>query len=232
MDPRVFFVYELFVEGENLPFYVGKGKGDRPNDHTHPSMLTHKSHKTNKIKKAIREGKKIIHRLAFSNLTEGEAYTHEIELINLYGREDIGTGFLLNQTDGGEGGRGIKMSEHTKKLIGKGSEGTTWYFNTLTQKFKRCRDVPEGNEWVKRSPRSGAKLTDEHKERLRESNINQTRSTETRQRQREAKLGKPSHKKGKHYFFDPVSGDKVFAFEAPSGWVTMAEYKAMGHSMG
>jgi DNA invertase Pin-like site-specific DNA recombinase len=45
------------------------------------------------------------------NLTEEEAFRHEIYMIAVFGRKDIGTGILGNKSDGGEGPSGAKRPD-------------------------------------------------------------------------------------------------------------------------
>ena len=45
------------------------------------------------------------------NLTEEEAFKHEIYMIAVFGRKDIGTGILGNKSDGGEGPSGAKRPD-------------------------------------------------------------------------------------------------------------------------
>lgn len=69
------------------PYYIGKGKGNRVNQ---PHLIN------------IPPKERIV--FVAENLSEVSAYELEIELIAKYGRKDLGTGILRNQTSGGEGG--------------------------------------------------------------------------------------------------------------------------------
>ena len=60
--------------------------------------------------------------------TEQEAFEKEKWYIQLFGREDRGTGILLNRTDGGEGSNtflGRKHTEEAKRKIGNSKVGNT-----------------------------------------------------------------------------------------------------------
>lgn len=93
---------------ENTFYYIGKGCGNR----------AYKSH--NKIK--VPEDDTHIIMIA-ENLSESRAFEIEKELIRKYGRKDIGTGILLNRTDGGEGQSGRKMSVETKRKLSESKRG-------------------------------------------------------------------------------------------------------------
>lgn len=54
--------------------------------------------------------------IVLDNCTEQEAYNKEEELISLYGRIDLGTGILVNMTNGGKGSKGY--SDETKRRCG------------------------------------------------------------------------------------------------------------------
>jgi len=115
LDPRKSgrYLYENF-SFLYKPFYVGKGINERwkvINGRT-PIFIN----KFNKIKKSGLEP--IIIKL-YENLNEEESLKKEIELIDEIGRIELGTGPLLNMTDGGEGNSGYIFSEETKKLIAK-----------------------------------------------------------------------------------------------------------------
>jgi hypothetical protein len=85
--------------------------------HFLPGNLKKRSHKNSIIKKAIREGVKVLPEVLFTGMTETEAHAKEVELIAIYGRIDIGTGILANHTDGGEGVSGyIQKPESVAKM--------------------------------------------------------------------------------------------------------------------
>ena len=51
------------------------------------------------------------------NLSEWEAWRHEIYMISVFGRKDLGTGILRNRTNGGEGSSGLKLTDKHKRIL-------------------------------------------------------------------------------------------------------------------
>jgi len=91
-----FYTY-AYLREDKTPYYIGKGTGNR---------IYSKSRRVERPK----DKSKIIY--LKKNLTEEEAFKHEIYMIAVFGRKDLGTGFLDNRTNGGDG-ICIKQS-HTK----------------------------------------------------------------------------------------------------------------------
>ena len=100
----------------NVPFYIGKGCYNRYRDvgsRTYNKRLHHKIQKIRKTKKCrVADFTKIL----LENLTNEEAYKHEIRLIKEYGRKHLNEGPLLNLTEGG-GGVMDHPKEKTRKII-------------------------------------------------------------------------------------------------------------------
>lgn len=111
-----FYVYILF-DG-NIPFYVGKGSGSRMYNHHKQAIQTNKRRPVlDKIRQMIKADKKIRYEKIFESNDSHEAYLVEIETILSIGRRDLGTGSLLNLTNGGEGVVNYQWTnEHRKNL--------------------------------------------------------------------------------------------------------------------
>jgi len=76
-----------YLTDENIPYYIGKGKDKRLYDNRGKNCNSPKDKsKIIKLKQ---------------NLTEDEAFKHEIYMIAIFGKKCDGTGILMNIADGG-----------------------------------------------------------------------------------------------------------------------------------
>jgi hypothetical protein len=109
----------MYVDEDNMPFYVGKGCGGRYRD---MSGRKHNKHLYNKITQQRRLKGHVVNFTKFisTNLSEQQALDLEIKLIKEYGRLDIGTGILLNATEGGDGV--FSGKPHSSKAMHKKDE--------------------------------------------------------------------------------------------------------------
>jgi len=91
-----------YLRKDGTPYYIGKGTGNRAY-----LQLNHM------VKTPERERVLILKQ----NLTEEEANRHEIYMVGVLGRKNIGTGILRNLTDGGEGISGYRHTEESKNKM-------------------------------------------------------------------------------------------------------------------
>jgi len=125
-----------FLREDKTPYYIGKGRGKR-------------IYSKNRLINPPKDKSLII--FLKKNLTEAEAFKHEIYMIFVLGRKDLGTGTLRNLTNGGEGASGHVKSEETRNKL---SVANTGKIRTEEQK-KRYSEA-----------KSGIPLTKEHKKKL------------------------------------------------------------------
>ena len=82
----MFYTY-AYLREDKTPYYIGKGKGNRLYDHRGKNCIPPKDKsKIIKLKQ---------------NLTEEEAFKHEIYMIAVFGKKCDETGILMNIADGG-----------------------------------------------------------------------------------------------------------------------------------
>jgi hypothetical protein len=96
----MYYTY-AYLREDRTPYYIGKGSGRRINE--------------NKGRPCGRPKDKSKIILLKQNLTEEEAFKHEIYMIAVFGRKDLGTGILNNRSDGGEGNSGYEHTEKNKE---------------------------------------------------------------------------------------------------------------------
>lgn len=102
-----YYVYEWYIVETDEVFYVGKGKNNRA-----------KQLKRNKFFMDMYNTHNCNFRIKIDNLTEEEAFEYEKKLIKYY-REFYPEYRLTNQTDGGEGVSGLKVSDEVKNKHSK-----------------------------------------------------------------------------------------------------------------
>jgi hypothetical protein len=91
-----------YLREDKTPYYIGKGRGKR-------------IYSTKRRVKLPKDKSRII--FLKQNLTEEESFKHEIYMIAVFGRKDLGTGILHNSTDGGEGASGAVRSLEFKENL-------------------------------------------------------------------------------------------------------------------
>ena len=162
VNPNRFYTY-AYLREDRTPYYIGKG-------------IKYRIYSTNrKGLKPPKDKTRII--FLKQNLTEEEAFKHEIYMIAVFGRKDIGTGILHNKTDGGDGAFGAVRSEETRKKLSEVNKG-------------------------KNNPNYGKSFSNEHRKKLSEAHKGKVLSEEHRRKNSEAKKGlnNPNYgKKGKNH---------------------------------
>ena len=183
----MYYYTYAYLREDKTPYYIGKGKGNR----------AYKKHR-----KGIgvpKDKSRII--FLKQNLTEEQAFRHEIYMIAVFGRKDLGNGILHNRTDGGEGSSGWVPSEETRRKISEASKGNTYMLGkTLSEETKRkmseTRKGKTHSEETKKKQsevKKGKTFSEEHRRNLSEAQKGKTHSEETKKKIGDAQKGEKNH---------------------------------------
>ena len=217
-NPYRFYTY-AYLREDRTPYYIGKGTGER--------LYLNCNRGCNKPKDQSR----II--FLKQNITEEEAFKHEIYMISVFGREDLGTGILRNKTNGGEGSSGLVHSEESKRRQSLTKKGRK-VWNDGCGNMKMSYECP-GTGWVLgvcEESKNKNRLSNKNRKWWIDGNGNMKRSVECpgegwvlgmseehKKNNSLAKKGKNNHSYGKKWWNDGC-GNMKFAVECPGeGWV-------------
>ena len=98
----IYYTY-AYLREDRTPYYIGKGKGNRAYGRRYKGI------------KPPKDKSRIL--ILKNNLTEEEAFKHEVYMIAVFGRKDLGTGILHNRTNGGDGASGAVRSLEFKENL-------------------------------------------------------------------------------------------------------------------
>jgi hypothetical protein len=143
VNPYRFYTY-AYLREDRTPYYIGKGCYKR-------------AYRGNGKPCGVPKDKTRIIFLK-KNITEEEAFKHEIYMISVFGRKDLGTGILYNRTDGGDGGSGHIVTNQTKEKLKLANTDK----KHSEESKKKMSDAHKGRVYKS--------LTEEHKKKLSESN--------------------------------------------------------------
>jgi hypothetical protein len=158
-----YYVYLYLRESDGTPYYVGKGRGNRYK----------KRHRVNIPPKK----ENIV--FVVENVTNDEACFLETVLIKYYGRKDIGTGCLQNQTEGGDGGDTSKSENYQIWLNGIARNENSSYIKDLSLRMRKNNPMFDPDVYAKCHNKEvyekiskslkGRKLSDQHKNKIKQA---------------------------------------------------------------
>lgn len=172
------YVYMLIDGRNNMPFYVGKGIGERCNSHVKEAQYypKRKSKKLNKIRAILNDGHEIFVKKVEDNVCDADAIDFECLLIAEM--RDVGIP-LTNMTDGGDGARGYKHTPENKLYFSMKQKG-----RVVSEETKQRMRKPKSEKG--RQAIALARLT-----------TNYRPSEETKRKTSQSLLGRPSAMKGR-----------------------------------
>jgi hypothetical protein len=194
VNPNRFYTY-AYLREDKTPYYIGKGEKDR-------------IYKKGKGEvKPPKDKSRVI--FLKQNLTETEAFRHEIYMIAVFGRKDLGTGILHNRTGGGDGVSGlIHTPEHRAKLSAahKGKTLSPEHKAKISAGKKGIHRSPETKEKIS-AAQKGKTLSPETKEKISAAMKGKTCSTETKEKMSAANKGENNPNYGKT--LSPETKEKI-----------------------
>ena len=168
-----------YLRKDGTPYYIGKGKGSRA---------------YRRRKDCINPPKDLSRILILKrDLSENEAFKHEVYMISVFGRKDIGTGILRNRTSGGEGASGAVPGVATRRKMSEARKG-----KPRSEETKR--KIGDGHR--------GRVLSEESRRKIGDGNRGKTISTETRNKTSETLKGREITRQHRDRISTALTGKK------------------------
>jgi hypothetical protein len=155
-----FYTY-AYLRKNRTPYYIGKGEGYRAYNKNHNQIFVPPKNRIIFLKK---------------NILEEDAFKHEIYMIAVFGRKDLGTGILHNKTNGGDGASGRVPTENQKRKQSEKMKGRKKLHTISEEGRKKLSEIMKGNKRGKPHTEEtkkkislghkGKKLTENHKKKL------------------------------------------------------------------
>ena len=174
----MYYYTYAFLREDRTPYYIGKGKGNRA------------YRRRDKGIKPPKDKSKIL--ILKQNLTEEESFRHEVYMIAMFGRKDLGTGILHNRTNGGDGVSGAVVSDETRRKMSEALKGKP-RSKEIRRKMSEAHKGKTHSEKSRRNmseSQKGKTFSEETKRKLSEAKKGKTHSEETKRKLSEAKKGK------------------------------------------
>ena len=173
----IYYTY-AFLREDRTPYYIGKGKGNRA------------YRRRDKGIKPPKDKSKIL--ILKQNLTEEESFRHEVYMIAMFGRKDLGTGILHNRTNGGDGVSGAVVSDETRRKMSealKGKPRSKEIRRKISEAHKGKTHSEESRKNMSESQK-GKTFSEETRRKISETRKGKTFSEETKRKMSEVKKGK------------------------------------------
>ena len=164
----IYYTY-AFLREDRTPYYIGKGKGNRA------------YRRRDKGIKPPKDKSKIL--ILKQNLTEEESFRHEVYMIAVFGRKDLGTGILHNRTNGGDGVSGAVVSDETRRKMSEALKGKP-RSKEIRRKISEAHKGKTHSEKSRRNmseSQKGKTFSEETKRKLSEAKKGKTHSEETKE---------------------------------------------------
>ena len=167
VNPNRFYTY-AYLREDRTPYYIGKGERNRIYSNSRRTFRRPKDKS----------------RIIFlkQNLTEKEAFKHEIYMIAVFGRKDLGTGILHNKTNGGDGTSGRITTKETKQKMSDANKGRPSSRKGISHTEETRKKLSEAHK--------GKTLSEEHKRKIGISNKGKKRREGTGKKISEALKGR------------------------------------------
>jgi len=186
---NTYYIY-MYLDQDNVPFYIGKGKDYRYHISCHLNKSNFNCFLQNKIRKVGVNNVKI--HFLHKDLTEEQSFYLEGYYIAGYGRRDLGLGSLCNLTNGGEGESGRIVSESTRQKISKIHKGKKIPQEVVERQRQSVKEYYESHN----NPFLGKTHSEKTRKRMGASAKGKVLSDETRKKLSEALKGRPAWNKG------------------------------------